>query len=231
MDESGLLEKVTRLCLNNAKQYLRDAEFLYSSQSYGHALALTVLSDIEVGKSVIYYVCSQGMITEEVLPPQFISYLKEKQYDLLASETWWLGLVLASNVDVLVPILFRVSVFSGTSASDLSQETRKQIFELVEELKSENEKIFELHEFASKSFFVNLKFREEKVDSPSNIMKSLVKERLEETKKRIENGEPFLFLSFSEKQKKIAQEFLKTALESLIPIRKEIKKTILPIDC
>ena len=55
-DYENLLS-ISRLCLTNAKQYIKDAKILYSMKSYGHALALTVLSDIEVGKSVIYHIC------------------------------------------------------------------------------------------------------------------------------------------------------------------------------
>ena len=47
-------------------------------------------------------------------------------------------------------------------------------------------------------------------------------------KERIENGEPFLLLSFSEIQIKIAQGLLKAAFDSIIPIRTEINQLILP---
>ena len=234
MYEQEPLSKASKCCLDNAKQYVKDARILYSTKSYGHALALTVLSDVELGKSVIYHICSKGMITEEVLPTQFISYLKEKEFNKLASETWWLGLVLASNLEVLVPSLFTLCEYSGKitvnqHTSELSQETHKQMFELIEKMKPENKKIIELLEFACKGFFVNLNFGGKKVDCPLTIKKSLVKKRLEKAKERIENGEPFLLLSFSEIQIKIAQRLLKAAFESIIPIRTEINQLILPL--
>lgn len=87
MCELPLLSEASKYCLDNAKQYVKDARILYSTKSYGHALALTVLSDIELGKSVIYHLCAKGMVTENVLPKQFQPHIKEKNYDSLASET------------------------------------------------------------------------------------------------------------------------------------------------
>ena len=92
MYETEQLSKVSKSCLNNAKQYVKDAQLLYSLKSYGHALALTVLCDIELGKAVIFHLCSKGLITE-VLPNQFLLHYKENKFEKLASETWWVGLV------------------------------------------------------------------------------------------------------------------------------------------
>ena len=80
----------------------------------------------------------------------------------LASETWWVGLVLASNIDVLVPNLITLFEYSGKISvdglkSELTQETKKQMFELIEKMQPENEGINELLEFARKGFFVNFK--------------------------------------------------------------------------
>ena len=105
----NLFSKASKLCLNNSKQYVKDARILYSTKSYGHALALTVLSDIELGKAVIYHLCSKNLISKEVLPDNFLLDFEEGNYDKFVSETWWVGLVLASNVDALVPNLFNLS--------------------------------------------------------------------------------------------------------------------------
>ena len=70
------LSEASKSCLDNAKQYLKDAELLFSTNSYGHALALTVLCDIELGKAVIYHLCYKRLITEEVLPNQYLCFFK-----------------------------------------------------------------------------------------------------------------------------------------------------------
>lgn len=229
MSEYGLLSKASKFCLDNAKQYVEDAQLLYSAKSFGHALALTVLSDVEVGKSVIYHLCSKELITEKVLPNQFLPYFRERKYEKLASETWWVGLVIASKIDVLVPSIFTLGEYSRTitmeaNKSRLSQETKKQTSKLIEEIIPENKRIHELLEFACQSFFVNFKIEENKLHSPSDVKKSLVKERIKKVNERIVNGEPFLLLSFSKIQKKIAQGILKAAFESIIPIRTEINQ-------
>ncbi len=234
MCELPLLSEASKYCLDNAKQYVKDARILYSTKSYGHALALTVLSDIELGKSVIYHLCAKGMVTEDVLPKQFQPHIKEEEYDSIASETWWVGLVLASNVEDLVPNIFTFCDYSGKISTDrnrseLSNEVKKQMERLIEKMRPENKRINELMEFACKGFFVKLKENEEKIVSPSDVDKSIVKARLEKVEERIENGEPFLLLSFSKIQKKIAQGLLKQAFESIIPIQSEITKLILPL--
>jgi AbiV family abortive infection protein len=234
MSENVLLSKPSKLCLDNAKQYIQDAQLLYSSKSYGHALALTVLSDIELGKSVIYHLCAKGLITEEVLPDQFISYYKEKKYEILAQQTWWVGLVLASNVDALIPSIFTLVQYSekistSKNKSELSQETKDIMLDLINELKPKIKNIYVLLNFACESFFVNFKIKEKYSSSPLDVKKSLVKERIEKVKERIENGEPFLLLSFSEVQRKIGQGLLRAAFESIIPIRTEINQFIIPL--
>ena len=234
MCEHPLLLEASKHCLDNAKQYVKDARILYSTKSYGHALAITILSDIELGKSVIYHLCAKGMVTEDILPKQFQSHIKEKKYDTLASETWWVGLVLASNVEDLVPNIFTFCDYSGKISSDrnkseLSNEVKKQMDRLIEKMKPENKRINELIEFACKGFFVKFKENEEKIVSPSDVDKSIVKARLEKVEERIENGEPFLLLSFSQIQKRIAKGLLSQAFESIIPIQSEITKLVMPL--
>jgi AbiV family abortive infection protein len=228
MYDPDKLSKVSKSCFNNAKQYVKDAQLLYSLKSYGHALALTVLCDIELGKAVIYHLCSKGLITKEVLPNQFLPYYTEKKYEKLASETWWVGLVLASNVDVLVPNLFNLTNYPGKikdSNSKLTQETKNQISKIISEMQPKNNLIHDFLEFTSQGFFVNFE-KKESCSSPLKVKKPLVKKRIEEIKERIVNGEPFLLLSFSEIQKKIAKDLIKAAFESIIPMRREIKQLI-----
>jgi AbiV family abortive infection protein len=44
---------------------IKDAEILHKFKSNRHALALTVLSDVELGKAVIYHLWSKGLIARE----------------------------------------------------------------------------------------------------------------------------------------------------------------------
>ena len=113
--------------------------------------------------------------------------------------------------------------------SEFSKDTKKQIMDLVKKMKTENQKIFDLLNFACESFFVNFKIEHQFLSSPLDVKKTQVKERLKKVEERIENGEPFLLLSFSEIQRKIGQSLLKAAFESIIPIRTEIDQLIIPL--
>ena len=83
MQTIAQLSEASKLCLDNAKQYVSDAGLLFSAKSYGHALALTILSDIELGKAVMYHLCSKGMVTEDILPPTFLPNFIEKDYMMI----------------------------------------------------------------------------------------------------------------------------------------------------
>jgi len=234
MSEKVLISKASKLCLENSKQYIQDAKLLFSSNSNGHALALTVLSDIELGKAVIYHLCAKELINEEVLPEQFVTYFKEKKYESLVNQTWWVGLVLASNIDALVPSIFTLvqyseKIISQEKNTDLSHQTKTLMMDLIKEIEPKNKNIYELLNFACEGFFVNFKFNENYISSPLDVKNSLVKERIQKVEERIENGEPFLLLSFSEIQKKIGQGLLKAAFKSIIPIRTQIKQLIIPL--
>ncbi len=62
------------------------------------------------------------------------------------------------------------------------------------------------------------------------VKKSLVKEELKIAKNNIVTAEPFLDFPLNEVQQKIAQMFLKSAFQSILPIKKEINQVITPIN-
>ena len=233
MSDFELFSKASKLCLTNAKQYVKDAKILCSTKSYGHALALTIFSDIELGKAVIYHLCAKDLISKDVLPDNFLLNFEDRNYDKFVSETWWVGLVLASNIDALVPNLFNLSNLSAKinlkgNKRELSKNTENQMLKLINEMHPENEKIKDLLTFAREGFFV--KVTQKRVTSPNNINKSLAKERIKEVNERIVNGEPFLSLSFSKVQKTIAEGLLKAAFESIVPMKSKIEQLIMPLE-
>lgn len=218
--------------MNNAKQYLKDADILYSFKSYGHALALTLLSDVELGKAVIYNLWSKDLISGDILPPPYQSYFRERQYGLFASDTWWVGLVIASNIEELVQILLDASEEAGeafTKGRELSASAKRRITEVVEKMGQENGKLIELEEYRTKGFFVEFSIYEVRVSTPAAVEKNLVKERLHKAKQRIKRGEPFLSLSLTEVPRKIAKLLLEEAFQSILPLRNRISEFILPV--
>ncbi|MDD5529649.1 MAG: AbiV family abortive infection protein [bacterium] len=55
------LVEATKLCLQNAKQFIDDARILISKKSYGHGFSLAVLASEEVSKALIYFYEIMGM--------------------------------------------------------------------------------------------------------------------------------------------------------------------------
>jgi len=226
--EYGVLEKAARLCLKNARQYIKDACTLYSFMSYGHALALTVLSDVELGKAVIYHLWSKDLISGNTLPAPFQAYFWEKKYELFASETWWVGLTIASNVEYLVQTLIDSSQGNEAEVGELSKSTIGQITEIYERMGSENGKLPEFEDCRDKGFFVNLDVHDSSIVSPDLVEKTLVKDRIKKAKQRIRVGTPFLSLSLNDTPKRITGLLLEEAFQSILPLRDRIRSFILP---
>jgi hypothetical protein len=230
--ESGVLDKIAESCLKNARQFINDAEILCSFKSYGHALALTVLSDIELGKTAIYAIWSKDLIAGTTLPPLFQSYFWEKKYGLFASKTWWVGLVIASNVEELVQELLDTSEIAGESASNggaISPLSMQRITMIIEKMNSENRKLAELEDYRTKSFFVDFNNKDSSVVTPGIVQKSLVIDRIRKAKHRIKRGKPFLSLSLGEVQKRIARILIEEAFQNILPLSDRINQFILPV--
>lgn len=230
LSEESILEKAASLCLKNAKQYIKDADLLYSFKSYGHALSLTVLSDVELGKTVIYNLWSKNLIKEDILPSYFRPIFREKKYDLFASETWWIGFVIASNVHELVQSLIDVSEEAGdlVAKRELSAVAKKRIAELIKKMNNENNLIGEFEDYLRQGFFVDFGLPEIGISTPAMVERALVREHLRRAKQRINFCKPFLSLSLSEVSRIIAQIFLKEAFESILLLRSRISRFTLP---
>lgn len=232
MTEFSVLEKAARLCLRNARQYVKDADILYSFKSYGHALALTVLSDVELGKAVIYHLWSKDLISGDALPPPFQSYFWERQYGLFASETWWVGLVIASNVEELVQDLLDASEEAGAAAAkgeELSAPAIRRITGIIERMGLENGKLVKLEECRAKGFFVDFSVYDASIVTPDVVENTLVKDRIQKAKHRIRLSTPFLSLSLSEVPRRIARLLLEEAFQSILPLRGRIRQFVLPV--
>lgn len=227
MNELDYLKETSKQCLENAKQYCKDAELLFSTNSFGHALTLIIFGEIELGKTVLYHIYSKGLLTKKILPVQFNKKFSQKNLNQLVNETWWIGFLLASNIQNIVPTLFTLCAYHNSLKEDitgdgLSPETKQVIEETIFEFNKENEKFSNFFKYSNKSAYVNLFLNEKKISSPKLIKKSLVENRINALKDMIENGEPFLSISFSKYQKIIAKELLNAAFESILPIRKQI---------
>jgi len=221
------LEKATVLCLKNAKQYIKDAEILHSFKSYKHSLALTVLSDVELGKAVIYHLWSKDLIEGRILPEPFQVSFLERQYRKFASETWWVGLTIASNVEFLVQEILDASEQTPNAAKGekFSALTMKKITGVIEKMQLENDKLIELESYRSLGFFADSMGDDNNINSIS-VEKSLARVRIQQVKNRLRVGTPFLSLSFSEASNGIVKALLKEAFRNVVPLRDKITQFV-----
>ena len=227
MNEEKFFKEVSMACLRNAKQYIKDGEILCSFKSYGHALAMIILCNVEMGKAAIYNLCAKDLIPKTALPQPYSSHLQKKEFEKFSTESWWIGLVLSSNIEEILQNLIEVTEEVKINPSkefgiELTQKGQQKIENLLNKMMKENKKFQELEEFKNKAFFVKSNQKENKVDSPILVEKSLVKEQLKIAKKNIITAEPFLDFPLNEVQQKIAQMFLNSAFQSILPIKNEI---------
>ncbi|MGZ4850557.1 MAG: AbiV family abortive infection protein [Candidatus Bathyarchaeia archaeon] len=229
--EASILEKCALLCLKNAKQYIKDADILFSFKSYQHSLALTILSDVELGKAVVYHLLSKDLILGDTLPSPYQLYFREKEYGLFASETWWLGLTIASNIEYLVQNLLDISELGEVAANvgDSAAFTQTRITELVKKMNGENSNFEELEEYWTKAFFVDHNLHEAEFGTVDVVEKTLVKERISRAKQRIKIGQPFLSLSLTKAPRRIAEHLLGEAFQSILPLRSKISQFTIPL--
>ena len=224
----GILEKAAVLCMKNAKQYDKDAEILHKFNSNQHALALTILSDVELGKAVIYHLWSKGLIDCENLPAPFQSNFSERKYVDFASETWWVGLAIASNVEFLIQEILDANEQAGKAAKDnLSAPTIKKVNGVIEKMSQENDRLMEFESYRLQGFFVD-SIVNENIVSTDLVKGSLVRGRIKKIRNCIRVGVPFLSLSFDETSKKIIKVLLEEAFRSIVPLRNRIQQFTFP---
>jgi hypothetical protein len=233
MKKNKLLEKTSKGCLKNAKQYFKDAEILCSFRSYGHALGFTILGDVKMGKSAIYNLYSKNLIPVSNLPEPYSTYCRENEIEKFAAESWWIGFVLASNIEEIIQNLIEVTQEVKIDSSKefglrLTKKGTQIQKKLIQKLLLENEKIRELEEYKTKAFLVKPNFWTITVDSPNLVKKSVVKQRLKIAKKRIKTAEPFLNFPINSVQQSLTKMLLTIAFHSILPIKKEITHFIIP---
>jgi AbiV family abortive infection protein len=232
LKESGILEKGSFLHLKNAKQYIKDADLLFSFKSYRHALALTILSDVELGKAVVYHLLLKDVIGEDTLPRRYKSYLQKGQYELLMSETWFVGLLIASNVEYLVQALLDISDEAGkitANGGDPSACVQRMMVEIIQKMNGEKKNLKKMEEEKKKAFIIDLNLQEADFSEMSVDEKTLIRERISEAKFRIKIGQPFLSLSLTGASRKIAVQLLGEAFRNMLPLKREISQVTSPL--
>ena len=79
------------MCLENVEQYHKDAELLIAIRSYGHALALVVLSEEEFAKAIMCHLWSEEILSQ---PSDF----RKEEYAEFCQTQRAVGLALSHNL-------------------------------------------------------------------------------------------------------------------------------------
>ena len=179
----------------------------------------------------MYHLLSKDLVTEDSLPSPYQSYLRQKQYALLTSETWWVGLLIASNIEYLVQNLLDLSegVEKLSTNKAEQQEYPQPITKIIERINEENGKLDEFRECWQKAFFVDFDLHETGLGEPAIVEKTLVKERINRVKQRIKIGQPFLSLSLTDAIRRIANQLVMEAFQRILPLRSKISQLTFPL--
>jgi len=213
-----LLRETSDLCLENARKLIRDADLLFAFKSYGSALALVAIGNEEFGKAVIYKLLSQDLITEASIPNNFHQYLKEGNYQALASQSCWMGLALASCIQEFWELIY--SLLGKTKGIDfentenpLSSTETIQVMKLIENLGNHIIDCQRYYKNVKKGLYVTLNYVDEKACSPLDIDDSEVQKIISTSRERLSFIEPFFIINLTETQKRMMIEFFKKAYD------------------
>jgi hypothetical protein len=210
-----LLKKVSRLCLQNASQLLKDADLLFAFKSYGSALALVTIGNEEFGKAVIYKMFAEGFIDDQSLPINFHECLKKGNFQELASQSCWMGLALASCLEEFGESIY--SIFANAENINLeltgkpSSNETKNIIALIDNLGKHIIKFQNYYQNKNDGLHVFLDYVDEKANSPLEIDKSEVNKIITKSRERFSFVEPFFEINLSKTQKQKFTEILNKA--------------------
>jgi len=156
--------------LQNAEQYAKDAEKLIELKSYGHALALCILGEEELVKSLLFLLASYDLIPKEdmiLLQKQISANRRAHLIKLLLS--WALSV---TTINQLKQFVSRKPEFEN------------QLKELIKRGKGFPE-IQEKQQMKIKGLYVDVK--DGKITSPFEITKKNSSEALSKLRKSIED--------------------------------------------
>ena len=212
-----LLKEAAKLCLDNVEQYHKDAELLVKSKSYGHAFALAVLSEEELVKALMYHMFSAG-----ILPRHYELYLRKRLDSHLYKQAMAFGRTISNR---LVELFHSIRKSVGRQADNGFEKrgiTPKQMFEkmtpeLVGKIRNDLERFSTLQDDKEKAMYVDFDFDRKELSSPNSLKKEEVEEYLHQAKSRFDFLKPFLSISFTPSEKKVAEaqlrEFVKLVFD------------------
>ena len=213
------LRKALGLCVDNAEQFIKDAEILIENSSYGHAFALSVLAEEEIAKAWIYHICAEGVIGVEGTWKRDIRDHRLKQgFGLL------LGLIY-KIIGLLREIKESVDKEAGDNSRKAKRIALKKMKDFKEQmLESATHQRGEFHELLKwfktlqdekeKALYIDIDFRENTFTSPKKFEKRDVKKYLEQVEERLEITREMLSHRLTPSQKASIKSMLRENLKS-----------------
>lgn len=202
-----LLKEAVQLCLDNVEQYIKDAQLLVENGSHGHAFALAVLSEEELSKAFIYYMCS-----EELLPNDLVKRVGRTRGSHMRKQGIALTLILVSKVSEIMQSIVKSSLEqAGENTEKRKQIAYKKLKEIMDNMKKHKD-IFDFleqdptfQEDKEKGLYVDVNIEQGILTSPKSLEKDKAEKQLAQIKKIFELTKPLLKLTFPSS----AKEYLK----------------------
>jgi AbiV family abortive infection protein len=195
------------MCLENVEQYHKDAELLIAIRSYGHALALVVLSEEEFAKAIMCHLWSEEILSQ---PSDF----RKEEYAEFCQTQRAVGLALSHNLVNLAEEIRKTFEDRARRRRGVISEDRTALTHVVNGIRDDLRLYQKLQEDKERGFYVNVDFENQELRSPASTNKDGVGEYLHQAKKRFELVKPFLNYSFSPSEKKIVSTLLRAILDS-----------------
>lgn len=217
-----VLKRAVKLCLENAEQYIKDAELLIKNESYGHAFALTVLAEEEAAKVWIYYLCVQGILgvhgdwTKDILKHRikqsfaFMLTLMYKVGDLIYEIQESVEKMAEANSKKAKEIVLKkMRNFQERMVKSVTYQ-RGEFYESLKWFKG-------MQREKEKALYVDVNIERKRLSSPKTFNKSEVRKYLSQVEKRLEMTKEGvnrpMIPSVKEYTKSLMRDFLRSCNE------------------
>ena len=194
--KSKLFKEVAKQSLENAEQWIRDAELLVENASYGHSYSLLVFADEEIAKAYVCWLVSEDMIPlDSKMAKDVFSKHRTKHETLI-------GLHIGAEIK---EELSKGKIKIEQILEESSTFTREDLEIFLDWM----DKILDFTErMRQKGIYVDFDEREDKIVTPESISKEETEELFQGIEYRFEYVKE-LIREITESQKSILRQFFK----------------------
>jgi len=223
VSEKVLKEAVT-LCLDNAEQYIKDAEALVKISSYGHAFALAVLAEEELAKAYVCYIHAESGLEIKGRWRRSLTEHRAKQAIQAGFAFWY---KLASTMLDIIDSVRREVEQGDISENQAKDRLWRRMAEYPKRMEEEGSpesiewdeylKWFKtMREDKERGLYVDIDFKRGRLSSPRSLTIDEVKKYLSQIKERFEITKFIVNQPLSPSDKIRLKETLKSLKDELI---------------